>query len=92
MPTIKYWQNWGNLRILQKRIFLKNTVLVIHVLPIGGNLFTRHLKNINHVQKDSNNRLSVIIILGTDFHGYETILFNGMNMNDIRKRAHFLKH
>ena len=29
---------------------------------IGGNLFTRHLKNINHVNKYSINFLSVIII------------------------------
>ena len=32
---------------------------------IGGNLYTRHVKNLNHVHKDSKNLLSVIIILGT---------------------------
>ena len=36
---------------------------------IGGNLFTRHPKNMNHVHKDSNDILSVIIVLGTDVHG-----------------------
>ena len=34
---------------------------------IGGNLFTRHPNNLNHVHKDSNNVLSVIIIWGEMF-------------------------
>ena len=41
---------------------------------IGGNLYTRHPKNINNVHKDSKYILSVIIILGTDVHGGETVL------------------
>ena len=40
---------------------------------IGGNLYTRHAKNLNHVHKDSKDLLSVIIILGTDVHGGETV-------------------
>ena len=40
---------------------------------IGGNLFTRNLKNLNHVQKDRNDLLSVIIILGKNVHGSETV-------------------
>ena len=34
---------------------------------IGGNLFTRHPKNLNHVHKESNNLLSMIIIQGKFF-------------------------
>ena len=34
----------------------------------------------------------MIIILGTDVYGGETVLFNGMTMNDIWKREHVLKH
>ena len=49
---------------------------------IGGNLFTRHPKNINHVHKDINDILSVIIILGTDVHGGK-YFFNGITMNEI---------
>ena len=41
---------------------------------IGGNLFTRHPNNINHVHKDSKNLLSLIIILGKNVHGGETFL------------------
>ena len=32
----------------------------------------------------------VIIILGTDFNGGETVFYDGENMNDIGKRAHVL--
>ena len=59
---------------------------------VGGNLYTRHTKNLNHVHKDSKDLLSVIIILGTDVHGGETVFYDGENMNDIGKRAHVLKH
>ena len=59
---------------------------------IGGNLFTRHPKNLNNVHKDSNNLLSVIIILGTDFNGGETVFYDGDHMNDIGKRAHVMKY
>ena len=34
----------------------------------------------------------MIIILGTDVHGGETVIFNWENMNEIGKRAHVLKH
>ena len=59
---------------------------------IGGNLYTRHAKNLNHVHKDSKDILPVIIILGTDVNGGETIFYYGEKMNDIEKRAHVLKH
>ena len=58
---------------------------------IGGNLYTRHPKNLNHVHKDSEDLLSVIILLGTDVHGGETVFLNGDNMNDIGKIAYVLK-
>ena len=57
-----------------------------------GNLFKRHRKNLNNVHKDSNGILSVIIILGTNVHGGETVFNDGENMNNIGKRAHVLKH
>ena len=40
---------------------------------IGGNLYTRHLKNLNHVHKDSKDILSVIIILETYVNDGETV-------------------
>ena len=59
---------------------------------IGGNLFKTNLKNPDYLHKDSNYLLSVIIILGTDVRGGKTVFNCGKNMNDIRKRAHILKH
>ena len=50
------------------------------------------MKNLNNVHKDSKYLLSVIIILGTDVNGGESVFYNGDNMNDIGKRAHVLKH
>ena len=64
----------------------------ILLATIGVNLFTRHPKNLNHVHKDSNYLLSVIIILGTDVHGGETVFNDGEKMYDIGKRSHILKH
>ena len=59
---------------------------------IGGNLYTRHPKNLNHVHKDSKYLLTVIIILETDVNGGETVFYDGENMNSNGKRAHVLKH
>ena len=59
---------------------------------IGGDLYKRHVKNLNHVHKDSKDILSVIIILGTNVNGVETVFYDGENMDDIGKRAHVLKH
>ena len=50
------------------------------------------MKNLNHVHKDSNNLLSVIIISGTYVHGGKTVFHDGEKMNDTGKRAHVLKH
>ena len=36
--------------------------------------------------------MSVIIVLGKNIYGGETFVYDGVNMNDIGKRAHVLKH
>ena len=56
---------------------------------IGDDLFTRHPKNINHVHKNSNNLLSVIIILGPDVHVDETVFYDGDKINYIGKMPIF---
>ena len=75
MPTIKYGKNLGtfmdNARYnTPKQCRIVNTCFT-SLETIGGNLFKWHLKNMNHVHKDSNDLLSVIIILGKDVHGGE---------------------
>ena len=71
-PTIKYWYNLGTIMdtaedniTKQFRIF---DTCFTSLETIGGYLFTRHPKNINHVHKDSNDILSVIIVLGKNVH------------------------
>ena len=75
----------------QKEFIIGDTCFT-SLATIGGNIYTIHVKNLNHVQKYSKDILSVIIILGTDVNGGETFFYDGDNMNDIGKRAHALKH
>ena len=96
MPTIKYWQNLGSnmdkaKEMIPKECRIRDTCFT-SLSTIGGNLYTRHVNNLNHVHKDSNDLLSVIIILGTDINGGETVFNDGENIFEIVKRAHVLKH
>ena len=89
MPTIKYQQNLGRITNQAKEVIpvecrIGDTCFT-SLATIGGKLYTRHPKNINHVHKDSKDLLSVIIILGTYVKGGETVFYNGENMNDIGK-------
>ena len=81
MPNIKYLQNLGSMMDKAKEKIPKQyrigDTCFTSLETIGGNLFTRHPKNLNRLHKDSNNLLSVIIILGTNFHGGETVLYDG---------------
>ena len=96
MPTIKYWKNLGRITNQSKAMIPVECRIgdscFTSFATIGGNLYTRHPKNLNHVHKDSKDILSVIIILGTDVNGGEKVFNDVENMNDIGKRAHVLKH
>ena len=67
MPTIKYWQNLERTMDKAKDIIPNECRIgdtcFTSLATIGGNLYTRHPKNLNHVHKDSNDLMSVIIIL-----------------------------
>ena len=79
MPTIKYWQNLGRIMNQAKSMipveFRISDTCFTTLATIEGNLYKRHLKNLNHLHKESKDLLSVIIILGTDVHGGETVFF-----------------
>ena len=76
MPTIKYWQNLGSMTNKAKENMPKQCRIgdkgFTSLATIGDNLFTRNSKNLNHVHKDRNDLLSVIIISVTHVHGSET--------------------
>ena len=96
MPTIHYWKKLGSTMDKAKEMIPKECRIgetcFMSCANIGGNLYTRHPKNLNHVHKDSKDLLSVIIILGTDVNGGETVFYDGETMNDIGNRAHVIKH
>ena len=96
MPTIKYWKILVSIMDKAKEKIPKEFIIgdtcFTSFATIGGNLYTRYPNNLNPVHIDSNNLLSMIIILGTDVNGGETFFYDGENMNDIGKRAHVLKH
>ena len=77
IPTVKYWQNLGSMLDKSKEKITKQyrigDVCSTSLANIGGNLFTRHPKNLNNVHKESNYLLSVIIILGTSVHVDEKV-------------------
>ena len=81
MPTIKYWQNLGSMMDKAKYNIPKKCIIgdicFTSLATIGGNLFTGHPKNLNHIHKESNDILSVIIILGTNVHGGEKVFYDG---------------
>ena len=94
IPTIKYWQTLGSMMDKSKENIFKqyriSDTWFTSLATIGGNLFTRNPNNVIHVHKDSNNLLSVIIILGTNLHGCKTFFNDGDNMNEIERRANVL--
>ena len=77
MPTIKYWQNLGRTMDKAKYMIPKECRIgdtrFTSLATIGGNLYTRHAKNLNNVHKGSKYLLSVIIILGTCVNGGGTV-------------------
>ena len=80
-PTIKYWENlvWTMDKAkekIPKQCRIGDTCFK-SLANIGGNLYTRHENNLNHVHKDSKYLLSVIIILGTYVNGGETVFMMG---------------
>ena len=58
----------------------------------GDKLYSNHPKNMNHVHKDSKDLVSVIITLGENISGGDTLFYNGVKTSDLGCRAHVLKH
>ena len=68
MTTPQHWQNLGSMMDKEKEKIPKKCRIgdtcFMQLATFGGNLFTIYPKNPNHIHKDSNDLLSVIIILG----------------------------
>ena len=59
---------------------------------IGSKLYSNHLKNMNHVHKDGKYLVSVIITLGGNISGGDTVIYDGVKTSDLGSRSHVLKH
>ena len=55
-------------------------------------MYRNHPKNRNHTHKDVKYLVSVIIILGKDISGGDTVFYDGVKSCDFGSRAHILKH
>ena len=62
------------------------------IAVIGGKLYINHLKNTNHVHKDSNKYMSFLITLGTNISGLDTVFYDGVIQTGLEKIFHTLKH
>ena len=59
---------------------------------IGGKIYRNHPKNMNHVHKNTKYLVSVIITLGIDISGGDTVFYDGVKTSDLESRVHILKH
>ena len=59
---------------------------------IGGKLYSNHPKNMNHVNKDTKDLVSVIIKVGKDMIGGGTVFYDGVKTSDLVSRSHILKY
>ena len=59
---------------------------------IGGRLYSNHHKNLNHVHKESKYLVSVIITLGVNISGGDTMFYDGVKTSDLGSRSHVIKH
>ena len=59
---------------------------------IGGKLYSNHPKNLIHLHKDSKYLVSVMITLGENISGGDTVFNDGVKTSDFGSRSHVLKH
>ena len=67
-------------------------VKVVSPIMHVGRLYSNHPKNMNHVHKDIKDLVSVIITLGENISGGDTVFYDGVKKSDLGSRAHALKH
>ena len=59
---------------------------------IGGKLYRNHPENRNHMHKDVKYLVSVIITLGKDISGGDTVFYDGVKKCDFGNISHIIKH
>ena len=59
---------------------------------IGGQLYRNHPRNLHHIHKDTKDLVSVIITLGENIIGGDTVCYDRMKTCDFGNISHILKH
>ena len=59
---------------------------------IDGIIYSNQPKNLNHVHKYSKYLVSVIITLGENISGGDTVFYDVVKTSDLGRRSHVLKH
>ena len=58
---------------------------------IGGRIFSNQPKNLNHIHKDSKYLVSVIITLGENMSGGDTVFYDWVKTSDLGSIAYVFK-
>ena len=58
---------------------------------IGGKIYSNHPKHMNHVHKYSKDMVSVIITVGKNISGWDTVFYYGVKASDLGSRNYILK-
>ena len=63
-----------------------------HIDVIGEKIYSYHPKNMNHVHKKTKDFVSVIITLGNNIIGGDTLFYDRVKTTEFINRDHVLKH
>ena len=91
-------QYWSNLKLKLEKAneILPSTcrigkTIFTSMAVIGGRLYCNHLKNLNNMHKDVRDLISVIITLGKDIIGGDTVFYDGVKTCDFLEQITYIK-
>ena len=91
----QYWKTLKKIEkskeILPSKCIIGKTIFT-SMAVIGGRVFSNHPINLNHLHKDSKYLVSVIITLGENISGGDTVFYDGVKTSDLGIRSHVLKN
>ena len=68
-----------------RSIFRIRETIFTSMAVIGGRIYSNHPKNLNHVHTDSRDMVSIIITMGTNISGGDTVFYDGVKTSDLRE-------
>ena len=96
MTENKYWKTLDKCtRTAKEKILSQCRIREICLTPmrvIGGKCYSNNPKNMNNINKEINDLVSVIITMVTNISGGNTVFYEGVKNTDITKISHVLNH